>query len=128
MKVADLLTNVGANVDGCAETVAKRVVDALTEKEVSARTDAFMAVLGKLEAARGAAKKIKPDGETWAVGEDGTPAATSVKTFSKAKLEELKKNREEQAKLEDALNKALGGDFAKVKEIAAKGGSKPDEG
>lgn len=127
MKVADLLSQVGANIDGSAEQVANRVIAALTEKEVAARTDAFTTVLGKLDASRGAAKKIKPDGETWAVDADGTPAATSTKTFSKAKLDELKKNREEQAKLEDALNKALGGDFSKVKEIAGKGGKPAEE-
>ncbi len=124
MKVTDLLAAVTAGISGSGDVVAERVTAALVEKEVSSRTDAFLAVLAKLNDSRNAAKKIRPDVETWPVGEDGAPAAVSLKSFSKAKLDELKKNGEEQKKLEEALDKALGGDFVKVKELSAspKGG------
>ena len=122
MKVTELLEKVGSNIKDSHSVVAERVIANLTEKEVQSRTDAFTAVLGKLEESRKAAKKIKPDSETYAVGEDGAPATKPTYSFSKAKLEELRKNAEEQKKLEEALNKALDGDFSKVKELAAKGG------
>jgi len=126
MKVTELLEQVDAKIKDSTDTVANRVVDGLVEQELAARTNAFNTVLGKLRDARNAAKKIKPDGETWPVGADGLPGSESVKTFSKAKMDELKKNGEEQKKLEAALNKALEGDFSKVKELGGKGG-KPSE-
>lgn len=122
MKVQELFESVGKSIAESKEDVTKRVMNTLVEREVTARTDAFLTCLGKLEELRRAAKKIKPDMEFFPA-EGGGPAAKPVQSYSKAKADELRKNGEEQKKLEDALNKALeDGDFTKVKELAAKGG------
>ena len=120
MKVTELLEAVNAKIATDSASVADRVIASLTEKEVAARADAFIIVLGKLNEAKNAAKKIKPDGEVFAIGEDGLPAEKPTLTFSKAKLEERKKNADEVKRLTDALDKALEGDFSKVKEVAGK--------
>jgi len=123
MLVKELLEQVGTKIS--TGDVTSRVVDSLVEKELNARKDAFLVVLTKLDETRKAGLKIKPDGETWAVDEKGAPSKEPIKTYSKARKEELEKNLAEQKKLEEALEKALGGDFSKVKELAAKG-SKPE--
>lgn len=122
MKVTELLAAVDGKIKESAPIVADRVQNALVEAELKVRQDAFLAVLGKLNETKAAAKRIKPDGKTFAVGPDGLPVAEPTLTYSEAKIKELKQNTDEQKKLEDALNKALEGDFSKVKELAAKGG------
>lgn len=122
MQVKDLFEKIGENIGNSKDEVTKRVVGALVEREVASRTDACLALIAKLEELKKAAKKIKPDIEQFAV-EDGVPAMKPTLSYSKAKAEELKKNADEQKKIEDALNKALqDGDFTKAKELSAKGG------
>lgn len=115
MNVKELLSEVHAEIAAGADKVIAGVRAALVSKELSEREAAVLSALGKLQEAERDSKKIKPDNELF----DGE--GKSIQTgFSKAKLEELKKNRELVEKLEGAIVKALGGDFSKVKELAGK--------
>ena len=119
MDVKVLLETVNAGIkDG---DVAGRVVEHLVEKELTARKEAFLVVLAKLDETRKAEKKITPDSVLYPVV-DGKPSKDAVPSYTKSKLEELKKNTDEQEKLTKALETALQGDFSKVKELAAKAG------
>ena len=111
--VHEFLESVQASISGGTNTVVDRVRAALVDKELEDRKAAVLTVLSKLQEARKDAKKIKPDQETY--NADG---AIVTSTFSKAKVEELKKSKELQDKLESAIVKALEGDFGKVKEMA----------
>jgi len=114
MQVGEFLESVSAEIK--ASDVPARVKVILVEREVSARADAVLAVLGKLDEVRKAARKIKPD----QVSYDAQGKIVS-ESYSKAKADELKKNGEEAAKVEAAIAKAFEGDFGKVKELGGKG-------
>ncbi len=112
-----LLSEVAEKIGQSTPQVRERVVNALVEREVAARTDTLDKALAKrTELDREAKKLSKPDVEQFDV--EGKVMSTS---FSKARVDELKKAREQLEKLETAIDKALAdNDFSKLKEIVGK--------
>ena len=100
--------------DTVGVTVRDRVVDVLVEEELTKRSNATVAVVRKLDEAVAALRKVdRPDTETF--NSDGTPAS---QTYSKARLDEIKKAKELVDKLSNALDKAFeNNDFSKVLEL-----------
>lgn len=107
-KVAERLATAGA-------TVKDAVVDHLYKEELDRRTNAALKAVSKLEDLEKQLRKAnKPD----QVQYDGEGKEVSS-SYSKAVVDELKKLREEKAKYEGALNKALEeNDFSKLLELA----------
>jgi hypothetical protein len=112
--IGDFLKGIKVEVEHGTERVMDMARDVLVQKELGERRDAFLAAIAKLQDLRRDGHKIKPD-----VGimfdAEGKPAGTPG--FSKEKAEELKKNREAIEKVERVIEKAIGGDFSKLKEI-----------
>ncbi len=100
--------------DTVGATVRERVVDVLVEEELTKRSNATLAVVRKLDEAMINLRKVdRPDTETF--NADGTPAS---QTYSKSRLEDIKKAKELVEKLSNALEKAFeGNDFSKVLEL-----------
>ena len=96
-------------------SVREKVVTLLVDAEIEKRTNAVVAVVRKLDEANAALKKInRPDTETY--NEDGSVASAS---FTKQRLDEVKKTKETIAKLEKALDEAFDkSDFQKVFELS----------
>lgn len=106
----DVLTDVSDTLKTSADgAVLKRVKDAFVERELVKRTDALVKAFDKLTAAKSDLKKIKPDNVLY--DEDGN---VTQESYSKAKLDERGKAKKQVAKLEEAINAALAGDFSKV--------------
>lgn len=105
-----LLAEVAANIKSA--DIKGRLIAMLTEEEVVLRANLLKTAFEKLNLQRKALTKIKPDVITYnANGEE------SSASFSKAKIDELKKAKDEMGKLEKALEQALSGDYTKLKEI-----------
>jgi len=113
----NLLSEVAEKIGQSTSQVRERVISALVEREVVARTDILDKALAKrTELDREIRKLQKPDVEQFDV--DGKVVSAS---FSKARVDELKKAREGLEKLEKAIDKALtDNDFSKLKEIVGK--------
>jgi hypothetical protein len=97
--------------------VREKVVTLMVEEEIEKRTVAVVAVVKKLDEATKALKKVNvPDNEQFDV--DGKVVSA---TYSKTKLDDIKKAKELLAKLTKALDLALEqNNFDKVFELAAK--------
>jgi hypothetical protein len=112
--IGDFLKNIKAEVEHGTERVLEMARETLVNKELHDRRDAFLAANTKLQDLRRDGHKIRPD-----VGimfdAEGKPAGTPG--FSKEKAEELKKNREAIEKVERAIEKAITGDFSKLREV-----------
>jgi hypothetical protein len=95
--------------------VQSKVVDLLVDQEVERRVKAVSVLVAKLDELNGNLKKIdRADVETF--NQDGSPATA---TFTKARLEEIKKAKEQIAKIEKALDMAFeNNDFQKVFDLA----------
>jgi DNA-binding transcriptional regulator GbsR (MarR family) len=106
--VTEQLGNIGPSV-------REKVVTLLVDAEVEKRTNAVVAVVRKLDEANAALKKInRADNETF--NEDGSVATA---TFTKTRLDDIKKNKEIIAKLEKALDEAFEkSDFQKVFDLS----------
>lgn len=111
--IGDFLSSVKEKVSASTTDVLDRAKTALVEKELVERKDAFLAALNKLQELQREGKKIKPDDERFDA--DGKLVSAA---YSKAKVEELKKHKEQVAKVEKAIAKAFEGDFSKLKEAA----------
>lgn len=96
-------------------SVREKVVTLLVDAEVEKRTTAVVAVVRKLDEANAALRKVnRADMETF--NEDGSVATA---TFTKQRLDEIKKTKETIAKLEKALDEAFEkSDFQKVFELS----------
>lgn len=98
---------VAERIKASAPDVEQRLVDMLVEKEVSRRVEVVGQGVGKANDLEKELRKIdKPDSETF--NADGS---TATATYTKARLEELKKTREKLDKLNKAIDKALAGDL-----------------
>jgi hypothetical protein len=113
----DILSEVAEKIGQSTPQVRERVIDSLVEREVAARTDILDKALAKrTELDREIRKLQKPDVEQF--DHEGKVMSAS---FSKARVDELKKAREGLEKLEKAIDKAItDNDFSKVKEIVGK--------
>jgi len=97
--VADEIQNSG-------EKVKSIVVDTLVDSEIKRRTDALLAGISKLNALKKDLAKIdKADGETFIQDQGGN--MLSQQTWSKGRLEEIKKAKEGVEKLDKAIADAL---------------------
>lgn len=111
-KAQGLLAEVADKIKGSGEAVRQRLVDAMVEKEVSQRVDLLdKAFQKRFELLTTLRKVDRADQETY--NADGTVATQS---YTKARLEEIKKAKEALEKHENALEKALtSNDFSKLK-------------
>ena len=113
-KVSGLLAEVADKIQTSGGAINDRLRDDMVEREVASR----VAVLDKAftrrrELSQALNKVDRADNETF--NADGSVASAS---FSKARLQEIKKAREPLAKLESAMEKALvENDFQKLKEV-----------
>lgn len=111
-KSSAVLTEVTKNIDASPPIVREKLIAALTDREVAIRVDKLDKALAKRREMENDLRKIKPDVETF----DADGKVTS-QSYTKAKAEELKKAREQLAKLESAFDKAIEGDFGKLNEF-----------
>ena len=114
-KIGEFLKDVKTTISVRTDTILDRAKDALVEKELSERKDLFLTGISKLQDLQRDAHKLKPDVDTDKFDAEGK--MVGVPSFSKAKLEEIKKHKEQVAKVENAIDKAFGGDFSKLKEL-----------
>lgn len=114
---SEVLSTVAERLGNSGPAVRERVIDTLVEREVASRAEALDKALAKRnEYTRELRKLEKPDVEQFDA--DGKVTSSS---FSKARVDELKKAREGLTKLEGAIDKALtNNDFAKLREIVSK--------
>lgn len=112
-KAQGLLADVADRVKQSGPDVYNRLRDAMVEKEISERVSLLDKALQKRFTLMTDLRKVdKPDNE--AFNADGSLASG---TYSKARLEEIKKAKEALQKHEGALEKALAtNDFSKLKE------------
>lgn len=115
--VVDLHTDVASVVAEKSKELRAALVTSLADQELEVRGKALMSVYDEIVKTKAEIKKVKPDHETYNL--DGTTASA---TYSKAKVEEVKKLNDKLAKLEKAFSLAVDqNDFSKVKEEAKKG-------
>ena len=116
-----LRSDVKTRIDSCSDQVRQRVVEQLAEAEIQRRTILLATVLDKRKEAERAVYKIKPDLVSY--NEAGAVTSTS---YSKAKVDELKKAKELLAKIDKAIEKAINEadyeELAKVKDAKVDGG------
>lgn len=110
----DIKKEVAEKLVGTSEKVKDRVLDFLIERELEKRTSACLKVIEKItELEKSLAKESKPDMESYDL--EGNVTSTS---FSKERVQSLRKLREEREKLDGALKKALeNNDFSRVLEL-----------
>lgn len=95
--------------------VKNAIVERYTQMELGKRTEAVTKVIEKIEALETEARKIRPTFAGYTL--DGAPIGEPL--YAKEQTEAVKKNKEQQAKLESALEKALGqNDYSKVYELS----------
>jgi hypothetical protein len=111
-KASGLLAEVADKIKGSGEAVRARLVDAMVEKELASRVECLdKAFQRRFELLTNLRKIERPDTETY--NADGTVASAS---YTKARIEEIKKAKEALEKHENALEKALStNDFSKLK-------------
>lgn len=109
----DILAEVASTLKSSSETVKKRLVDTLVEREVVNRVDMLDKALVRLKDAKKEFDKIKPDVDSFDA--DGKLVSS---LYSKAKADERKKAGELKEKLEKAIDQALSGEsFDKLREL-----------
>lgn len=107
---------IAENLAGLAPTVEQRVIDTLIEKEVTQRADLISRGLDKLAEAQREHHKIdRPDNTTY--NSDGSVATAS---YTKGRLDDLKKSNEQIEKFTRVLNKALEGELGDLKQLVNK--------
>ena len=116
-KSSEVLSIVAERLGSSGTAVRERVIDTLVEREVVSRVEVLDKGLAKRSEYERELRKIsKPDVETYDA--EGKPVSA---TYSKARIDELKKSREQLTKLEGAIDKALvSNDFSKLREIVGK--------
>jgi hypothetical protein len=117
-----VLAEVASALTTSTEAVKDRIKAVLVEQEVAKRVDLLMKDLTKLREIKSNLNKIRPPVTYTA---DGTKVEG---TYSKADFDNLKKAKEQVAKLEAALEKSFAGlEFDKLTVLVSGGGnSKPE--
>lgn len=113
-KVTGLLAEVAERVKVSAPEVYNRLRDSMVEKEVASRVQLLDTAFQKRRELSNELTKVnRPDQETYNV--DGSVASQS---YTKARLEEIKKAKETLAKMEEAMERALAdNDWSKLKNL-----------
>lgn len=110
---SSLLAEVADRVKGSAPQVRAQLLDNMVSRELAKRVDTLDKALQKrTELARDLNKVNRPDQETF--NADGS---TATQSYTKARLEEIKKAKEALSKLDNAIEKAFTGDFQKLNEV-----------
>lgn len=114
-KAVEILTGVTERIKSQNDWVKKALEDKLVQQELDLRVSVLEKLLTKRSEAQGAIKKVdKADQITY--NADGSPAA---QTYSKERLEEIKKAKKALDDVDNAIDKALNdADWQKAKEIA----------
>jgi len=111
---ASLLATIAEKVKNSAPEVTRRYAESQAEKEISARVDLLDRGMQKRFSCLYELNKVnRPDVVTYDV--DGKETGTG--TYTKERVKAIKDSKEALAKIENALEKALGGDWSKLKEI-----------
>lgn len=95
-----------------AGAIQARVTDMLVEREVARRAEMITSALNKLESAQKDHQAIKPDIESFDIDDSGQETRTTQ--WSKAQLKKFKDSQARIAKIQEAIEKALDGDFSKI--------------
>lgn len=111
-KAAGLLAEVSDKIKGAGDAIRNRLVETMVEKELASRVDCLdKAFQKRFELLNNLNKINRADTETYDA--DGKVATQS---YTKPRLEEIKKAKEALEKHENALEKALtSNDFTKLK-------------
>lgn len=97
------------------EEVAERVISHLVEEQLAKRVDQLSGALAEQDKlTKDGYRLAKPDVVTYDV--TGTVASG---TFSKERIDTLKKHNERLEKVTKAIELALGGDFKKINELGS---------
>ena len=116
-QVKGLLGRVTDRISDCGNEVAKRLEDAMVEKEVARRASVLDSAIQKYEEFSDQLKKMKPDNVS--VSDDGVKTATwTIKAH-----EARERLQEKLNKLESAINSALNKDFKRLEDTLKKLGS-----
>lgn len=112
-KVTGLLAEVADQIKGSAPQVYERLRDQMVERELADRVALLDKAFAKRRDLTNNLNKVnRPDNVTY--NADGTEAAG---TYTKERLNEIKKAREVLEKLENAMERALSqNDFGKLKD------------
>jgi hypothetical protein len=112
-KAKSLLAEVANRVKGTNDIVQETYITKLVQKEVEQRVDLLDKAMQKRFTCLTELNKInRPDVETFDA--DGKLASG---TYTKDRLKAIKDAKENLAKVENAIDKALAGDWSKVKEL-----------
>ena len=111
-------------INSAGPQVRERVKNTLVEAELSKRADMILKGLNKRDDAQKAINKIKPDQQ--AFNADGSKA---TETFSKAKIDELNKAKQQLTNIDKALEEALSDtpNFEKLAKVVGGGGDKKED-
>ena len=105
-------------IKNSASVVKNKVVDLFVNEEIDKRVKSLHSAYVKLKELRNAVNKIKPDNVNY--DEEGQVTSQS---YSKAKVDELKKSKERVVKLERAIDAAIANEenaFNKLDEVMKK--------
>lgn len=112
-KAKSLLAEVAERVKGSNDLVQEAYISKLVTKEVEQRVDLLDKAMQKRFTCLSELNKVnRPDVETFDA--DGKLASG---TYTKDRLKMIKEAKEALAKVENAIDKALAGDWSKVKEL-----------
>ena len=100
--MATVTESVAEKLAQAGPTVREKVLNALTEKEITRRSNAIIQALGKLDDLEVQLKKVKPDQTSF--DESGNKLS---ETYSQKRLEERTKLSKNIKRYQDAINTAL---------------------
>lgn len=114
LAIQTVLDEVATNIKNSGDDVRKRLIAKLTEDEVSERVDLMTKAIQKRFQQMNDLKKVdRPDQEFYEA--EGDKPAQAF--YTKARKEEIKKAKEALQKTDNAIEKALDGDWTKLKEL-----------
>jgi hypothetical protein len=112
-KAKGLLAQVAERVKGAGDVIQERYIDTLVQKEITERVGLLDKAMQKRFTCLSELNKVnRPDIEAF----DAEGKLVSG-NFSKERIKAIREAKEALAKVENAIDKALGGDWQKVKEL-----------
>lgn len=114
-----LQTELASKLADSGPNVRQMVVNDLVNVELNVRAGLVKLAIAKIDANNKEIKKQEKQGKPLGYSIDGKPTGESV--FTKEQIEAIKKLRDENTKIQEALTKAFeGNDFSKLKEFGQK--------
>lgn len=112
-KAKGLLAQVAERVKGSGDVIQERYIDTLVQKEISERVGLLDKAMQKRFTCLSELNKVnRPDIEAF-----DAEGKLVVGHFSKERIKAIRDAKEQLGKVENAIDKALGGDWSKVKEL-----------